>query len=74
MEQIIKGNERTVERIRTERKMEEKIKHGKYDRPILEMKAVLDIGILGDDKGYYPVWARDMANTLDIWEQLKVGK
>ena len=33
---------------------------GKEGRPILEMKAVLDIGVLGDDKAYFPTWTRDM--------------
>ena len=44
---------------------EDKRKNNNYDRPILEMKAVLDIGILGDEKGQFTRWARDMANTLD---------
>ena len=49
------------------------------------MKSVLDIGMLGDDKTYFPTWTRDMINTLDnvrpglgrIMEwlgKLKVGK
>ena len=81
MEQV-----RTLEEGMKEKKEEEeREKKGKEGRPILEMKSVLDIGTLGDDKTYFPTWTRDMINTLDnvrpglgrIMEwlgKLKVGK
>ena len=65
MERIQEMNNKMQEHERKAKDMEERNKQGKYDRPILEMKAVLGIGTWGDDKGYYPKWSRDMANTLD---------
>ena len=61
MEQVRK----LEEGIKEKKEDEDKERKGREGRPILEMKSVLDIGMLGDDKTYFSTWTRDMVNTLD---------
>ncbi len=65
IERIEEMTKKMEEQEKKLKESEEKGRNKNYDRPILEMKAVLDIGILGDEKGQFTKWARDMANTLD---------